>query len=277
MVDGRDRLETLPPLEVVDEIGSTNAEMLARGRAGAPHGAAIRARRQTAGRGRRAHDWVSPEGGLYLSVLIRPRVASAQLPGLPVACALGVVDVLRAAGCPRARLKWPNDIVVGAAKLAGILTELAVGGGGPFAVCGVGVNMAAPCEDRTLAAAGPAALAPVGLTACLEEGCTPPSLDGLAAAVREGIVGSAGSWERGLAEAGEGAPFLAPVIDAYNERLAFRGGRVSVHGIDGPQVAEGILLGVDEQGRALVEDDAGRVLRLDASRASLRPEARLHR
>ena len=76
--------ENLPLIEVVDEIGSTNAEMKRRGREGAPHGAALRARVQTAGRGQRTHMWASPAGGLYLSVLLRPDVSATALPALPL-------------------------------------------------------------------------------------------------------------------------------------------------------------------------------------------------
>lgn len=257
----------LPPIVVLDRVGSTNAELLQRGREGAPHGAAIRAQMQTAGRGRRAHRWTSPEGGLYLSVLIRPHVASAQLPGLPVACALGVVSTLQAAGCSRARLKWPNDVVVGHAKLAGILTELSHDGSGPFAVCGVGVNMQDPDEGACL----DGALRPASFTGSLDEGVAMPSLQELAGQVRAGIVDEAERWEHGLIGAGEGVAPLTGIVDAYNACLAFRGKRVSVHAIDGPAAGFGVLLGVDEWGYALVEDDMGQVLRLDASQASIRP------
>ena len=253
-----------------------------RARAGVAHGSAVRARVQTAGRGRRAHTWSSPEGGLYLSVLIRPHVPSSQLPGLPVACALGIVDALREMGCSRAKLKWPNDVVVGASKLAGILTELGQADGEPFAVCGVGVNVREPEEEReanvdeaggaSVALTGAsAALRPVNLASCLDEGIEPLSLDEMAERVRRGIVGAAEAWERDLLDRGEAVAPLAGITDAYNERLAFRGERVSVFAVDGPVVDCGVLLGVDEWGYALVENDEGRVLRLDASQASIRP------
>lgn len=262
-------MEVLPPIEVLDEVESTNALMMARGRAGAVHGAAVRARVQTAGRGRRAHAWSSPEGGLYLSVLIRPQVASAQLPGLPVACALGIAGALRAVGCSRAQLKWPNDVVVGRVKLAGILTELAWGDAGPFAVCGVGVNMRMPEE----AAIAPGALTPVGLETSLDAGYTLPNLDELAERVRAGILDAERAWEHGLADGGDHAAPLAGIVNAYNERLAFRGERVSVFAIDGAKVCDGMLMGVNEEGCALVRDDAGAVRPLDASLVSIRPAA----
>lgn len=264
-------LGQLPPIEVLDEVGSTNAELLERAHAGAPYGAAIRARVQTAGRGRRDHRWSSPKGGLYLSVLIRPRVAPAQLPGLPVACALGVVDALQSSGCSRARLKWPNDVVVGRAKLAGILTELGHDEQGPVAVCGVGINMRSPDEGGMAAGTYSSALPPTGMAAALDAGFAPPSLEALSAVVHVGIADAAERWEHELLGRGAGASPLAPLVAAYNDRLAFRGERVSVLAIDGPEVARGVLLCVDEWGYAMVEDDAGQVLRLDAAQASIRP------
>lgn len=216
------RLAEAGAIEVFDELESTNAAMKARGRAGALHGAALRARVQTAGRGQRAHTWSSPEGGLYLSILIRPGVPRDALPGLPVACALGALRALREAGCPRASLKWPNDIVVGRRKLAGMLTELSSSKEGVFAVYGIGVNMKAPVIDAagSVAAAapsatagptaagglGPAPLAPTGLLEELAAGVQPPSLDRLAELVRARVLESVDEW-----------------MDAYGQSGAYRG------------------------------------------------------
>lgn len=257
----------LPRIEVLDEVASTNVWLMERGRAGAPHGSAVRARAQTAGRGRRDHRWISPEGGLYLSVLIRPRVASMQLPGLPVACALGIVDAQRGMGCSHAQLKWPNDVVVGTAKLAGILVELGQTDDGPFAVCGVGVNVNRPEKVPDVSSA----LQPTSLASCLGDDTALPTLDAMACQVRAGIMETVATWEHGLTGTGEAVAPLTGIVDAYNERLAFRGERVTIHAIDGPATGSGVLLGVDEWGRALVEDDTGYVLHLDASQASIRP------
>ena len=186
-------MDSLEPIELRSEVPSTNAEMKRRGRVGAPHGAALRALVQTAGRGQRSHDWASPEGGLYLSVLIRPEVPGEALPALPVACALGALGALREVGCPRARLKWPNDIVVGNHKLAGILTELVATGEDVFAVCGIGVNMEAPVVSTRSGSI--AALHPTGLLDELAPGMTPPSLEDLAELVRKRILDAASDWE----------------------------------------------------------------------------------
>ena len=73
----------LPAVEVLDACESTNDEALRRAHAGASHGAAVAAVRQTLGRGRRGHVWVSPPGGLYLSVVLRPGVARECLRAIP--------------------------------------------------------------------------------------------------------------------------------------------------------------------------------------------------
>lgn len=288
--------ESLPPIEVVDEIGSTNAEMKSRGCEGAPHGAALRARIQTAGRGQRAHTWCSPVGGLYLTVLIRPEVPRTALPALPVACALGVLDALREVGCPRARLKWPNDIVVGHRKLAGILTELASSEEGPFAVCGIGVNMEAPAIAQGDGCV--AALSPAGLAGELSVTAQLPTLAELAELIRAKVLGSVSGWTEAYGQSGayQGLPRLgsrvsgveparwvedpvrggaegplAPLLAPYNASLAFIGERVRVVAIDGEEMAQGMFLGVDGYGHALVAQRDSVVGTYDAARASIRP------
>lgn len=289
-------MDSLEPIELRSEVPSTNAEMKRRGRVGAPHGAALRALVQTAGRGQRSHDWASPEGGLYLSVLIRPEVPGEALPALPVACALGALGALREVGCPRARLKWPNDIVVGNHKLAGILTELVATGEDVFAVCGIGVNMEAPVVSTRSGSI--AALHPTGLLDELAPGMTPPSLEDLAELVRKRILDAASDWEaaygKTVAYRGSGRPGvrvpgydiarwaedpvrggaegpLAPLLAPYNACLAFVGQRVRVYAIDGEERAQGTFLGVDGYGRALVAQRDGSVAGYDAADVSIRP------
>lgn len=288
--------ENLPLIEVVDEIGSTNTEMKRRGREGAPHGAALRARVQTAGRGQRTHVWASPAGGLYLSVLLRPDVSATALPALPVACAMGAMGALREAGCPGARLKWPNDIVVGGRKLAGVLTELAMSDEGAFAVCGIGVNIETPELPASDGALAP--LPATGLRDGLAPGASCPDLDVLADAIRDGILkfvegwSAADRWNRKYpspdssaqqtssaevdrwikdpVRGGAEGP-LAPLLAAYNASLAFIGTRVRVITIEGEELVCGLFLGVDGYGHALVSHDGGIVDTYDAVDVCIRP------
>ena len=128
-------------------VGSTNDEALALARAGAPDGTAVAARAQTHGRGRLGHDWYSPDAGnVYLSLVHRPTRPPGELAGLTLDLALAVARVLDDHGVS-VGLKWPNDVLLGGRKLAGILTELHLDlPGGPVLIIGLGLNVNAPIE-----------------------------------------------------------------------------------------------------------------------------------
>ena len=109
-------------VEYHDSIDSTNRrarELAARGR----DGAVVVADEQTGGRGRLDRDWASPSGGVWLSVLLRPTVPAAHAPVYTLAAAVATTRAVREAGV-EAKIKWPNDVLVGDRKLAGILTEM---------------------------------------------------------------------------------------------------------------------------------------------------------
>ncbi len=136
--------------ECYTELPSTQAEAIARARAGAPDGLRVVAERQTAGRGRLAHTWSSPPGGLYLSVVRRAPPAGGPILSLGVGAA--VARALAERYSAPVRLKWPNDLLVvqngRARKLAGILAdEVDTPAGGRAVVVGIGVNVAAPPES----------------------------------------------------------------------------------------------------------------------------------
>jgi BirA family biotin operon repressor/biotin-[acetyl-CoA-carboxylase] ligase len=108
-----------------DVLDSTSAEAKRLAGGGASHGAVIWAKRQTAGRGRMGREWVSAEGNLYTTVLLSPQVPLAKCPQLSFVAALAVAETLEAI-VPDASLiacKWPNDVLVGGKKIAGILLE----------------------------------------------------------------------------------------------------------------------------------------------------------
>lgn len=127
-------------------IGSTNEEACRLAREGAGDRTAVWALRQTAGRGRRGRGWHSPEGNLYCSLILRPQSRAAEAAQLTfvAAVALGqAVDGLLPDGADL-RYKWPNDLLLGGRKLAGILLESAGAGTGfvDWLVVGVGLNIA---------------------------------------------------------------------------------------------------------------------------------------
>src|SRR4051812_4985588 len=109
---------------VVAETGSTNDDVAALARAGAPEAMWLRAERQTGGKGRQGRAWASPPGNLYASTLVRLRPRDPPAPTLALAAAVALHEAAEAFA-PDAPLviKWPNDLVVHGAKLAGILLE----------------------------------------------------------------------------------------------------------------------------------------------------------
>ncbi|MGB4101239.1 MAG: biotin--[acetyl-CoA-carboxylase] ligase [Alphaproteobacteria bacterium] len=127
--------------------GSTNDDALAAAAAGETSGLVIYADRQTAGRGRRGRSWVSPDGNLYASVLLQAEDhARAGLYCFVVALALA--DALGSyVGSERVKLKWPNDVLIDGAKIAGILLETAATETGVAVVAGIGVNLGPYPED----------------------------------------------------------------------------------------------------------------------------------
>lgn len=254
-------------IEVLDEVDSTNEELMKRARAGAPEGTALRARVQQSGRGRRSHGWTSPEGGLYLSVLIKPEVPDRVLSGLPVACGIGVANALEQIGCEGVQLKWPNDVVTPKGKLGGILVELGRSSGEKLAVCGLGINY----ESIKMEWRDPNALPIAGLVDCMPDGSEAPSLDELAEVIRASILEAVAMWTEGVGKAGSAAAPLTGIKDVYNELLAYAGERVYVSAPDGSVSENGVLRGVDSWGRALVELSDGTVREYDSSRVSLRP------
>lgn len=163
-----------------ETLGSTNAEALARARAGERGALWITSAKQETGRGRRGSAWTSPQGNLYASLLLTDPAPPALAPQLSFVAALALHDAV--AECaphigPLLKVKWPNDLLLGGAKLAGILIE---GESDPaFAqrtlniVIGLGVNCAAhpqgtPYPATDLAAAG-ATVTPAQLLAALAQ------------------------------------------------------------------------------------------------------------
>jgi BirA family biotin operon repressor/biotin-[acetyl-CoA-carboxylase] ligase len=126
----------------VPETGSTNTDLLALARDGAPEATWLHAERQTGGRGRQGRSWESPPGNLYASTLVRLSPADPPAPTLALAAAVALHEAaslfIRGNDGQGLVIKWPNDLLAGAAKLAGILLERADNA----VVIGFGVNLA---------------------------------------------------------------------------------------------------------------------------------------
>jgi BirA family biotin operon repressor/biotin-[acetyl-CoA-carboxylase] ligase len=249
-LDG-ERLSALAPdlvVEVHEEATSTNAVAAERARAGAAEGLVVVAEHQTAGRGRLDRAWSAPpRSALLFSVVLRPTVAPADWPWLPLLTGHVVSRTLRAAGHP-AGVKWPNDVLLGdptgeLRKVAGILLERVESPPGPAAVVGIGLNvfltadeLPVPTATSLLLDAG-AAAEPPDRTALLVE---------LLTALREAYdvwqVGGPGARER--------------LRSSYAGECVTLGRDVRVDLPAGGTLA-GVATGIDEGGRLLVRGPGG--------------------
>jgi BirA family biotin operon repressor/biotin-[acetyl-CoA-carboxylase] ligase len=227
-------------LRVVEETGSTNADVADAARDGAAEGLVIVAERQSAGRGRLGRQWQSPpRAGLALSVLLRPAVAPARLGWLPLLGGVALAEAVRRVARLDAYLKWPNDLLVhGDRKTAGILAEGVSGGA---VVLGIGLNTSLrenelPRPDATsLALAGAASF----------------DRDPLLRAV----LRSLGEWYARWTEA-EGDADKAGLREAYLFHCGTIGRRVRVE-LPGATTLEGVAESIDADGRLQVTDHTG--------------------
>ena len=232
-------------LDVVAETGSTNADLIAAAATGAADRTVLIAERQTAGRGRRSREWVSPPAaGVYLSVLLRPEgVPAARLGTLAVVAGLALARTARETAGVDAVLKWPNDLLVGDAKCVGVLSEAVSGGAG--VVVGIGLNVAPlPVEVPP----GPGGLAATSLA---EAGAANTDRTELAAALLTSFASLESAWR-----AAAGDLEAAGLLDAYRKACATLGRRVTVEVPAGASL-EGVATGVDTGGELLVTTDDG--------------------
>jgi BirA family transcriptional regulator, biotin operon repressor / biotin---[acetyl-CoA-carboxylase] ligase len=132
-------------VEVVDEIGSTNAELVAAAARDAPEGTVLVAEHQVSGRGRLDRTWTSPpRAGLTVSFLLRPDVPAARRGWLPLLTGVALAESVAEVSGVLPSLKWPNDLLAGdGRKLAGILAESS----GPAVVVGTGLNVSTTAAE----------------------------------------------------------------------------------------------------------------------------------
>jgi BirA family transcriptional regulator, biotin operon repressor / biotin---[acetyl-CoA-carboxylase] ligase len=128
-------------VEVHGALGSTQERARELARAGTPHGTLVVASIQTGGRGRLGRYWGSPEGGLWMSLVLRPGFDASLASRITQTAAVGVAKALWEVGV-EASIKWPNDLLAGGKKICGILAESSWEKGGrlDYAILGVGMN-----------------------------------------------------------------------------------------------------------------------------------------
>ena len=133
-------------------LTSTNLVLKDMAKQGAPHGSLCLCEKQTAGRGRMDRQWSSPEGqGVWLSVLLRPKMPAENAPVITFCCALAMTEAVRSVTGLDAQIKWPNDLVLGGKKLCGILLEMGFDTQGYYVVAGTGLNVRAGAYPPELA------------------------------------------------------------------------------------------------------------------------------
>jgi BirA family biotin operon repressor/biotin-[acetyl-CoA-carboxylase] ligase len=234
-------------IEVVPSTGSTNADLLARALRGEPEGIVLAAEEQTAGRGRMGRTWASPPfAALTFSLLVRPDVPPARRGWLPLLTGVAVATAVTEVTGIEARLKWPNDVLAGEAKLAGILADAA----GDAVVVGIGLNVSTePAElSQLLAAPGPGALPAASLRAA---GATALNREKILLAILAGFERRYQAWRR----AG-GDPDRSGLRPEYI-RLSATIGRTVRAELPGGQALSGPAVGVDSDGRLLIRVSPG--------------------
>jgi BirA family transcriptional regulator, biotin operon repressor / biotin---[acetyl-CoA-carboxylase] ligase len=139
------------PILSYEKVSSTNDVLKDLAVQGAPEGTTVVAEVQSKGRGRRGREWASfPGKGVYMSVLLRPGVPGVDAGLLAILGGVSVVRALETLELRNLALKWPNDVLAGGRKIAGILVEPRIGAGQvEFAVVGIGVNVEQKVGDWT--------------------------------------------------------------------------------------------------------------------------------
>ncbi|WP_028653301.1 biotin--[acetyl-CoA-carboxylase] ligase [Nocardioides halotolerans] len=231
--------DLLPGLtvEVVDEAASTNALVLDRARSGAAEGLVVVAEHQTAGRGRLDRTWETPaRSALTFSLLLRPSAPLRSWPWLPLLAGYAVDKALKAEGF-EASVKWPNDVLIGDRKVAGILLEQVETDAGPAAVVGVGLNVGMTAEEL-----------PVPEATSLAVAGDVPDRTALLVSVLASLWESYTAWQVGGDLAG------MRLAESYAAACATLGRQVRVD-LPSGDVLTGTATGIDPSGRLLVDHD----------------------
>ena len=203
-------------------------ELAARGE---PEGALVWALRQEHSRGRLGRVWMSPAGGAYCSLILRPVRASDETPQIALVAGLCVAETLRDMACVYPTIRWPNDLLLGEKKVSGILVEVKHGA----AIIGVGINIAAD----------PSALPPEA-TSLAASGMTPCAIEDVIVGFCRRMSQWYARWTR------EG---FAPIREALRPWMGLFGKVVHIRA--GSQEFEGTAMDLDERGCLLVRLDSG--------------------
>ena len=204
------------------------------------HGTVVIAEQQTSGRGRQDRKWLSPRGGIWLSVVLRPSIPTAKITLLPFVTGLAVYDTIKTTGLD-ARLKWPNDVIISDKKVAGILLDISAQADQVnYAVIGVGIN------TNVDSSAIPARLDGIKITSISGElGHTVNRLD-LTRSLLENI-------ERYYVEMEQQG--VGTILQEWKKRSDILGRKVTV--VQNNKMIQGVAADVNYDGSLLVQTDHG--------------------
>lgn len=227
-------------VDVVEETGSTNADLLAVAPTGADRRVLL-AEFQSGGRGRHSRTWNGvPSAQVIASVLLRlPGCPLSDLGWLPLIAGIATVDTVRSVGGVPAQLKWPNDVLVDGRKLAGILVEVASTSPEPTAVVGIGLNVTLTAGELPVPTA----------TSLFLENASGLDRTVLAETLLTEFADHIRAWARA------GWNTAGPAV-AYRERCGTIGQNVRAV-LPGDTELHGVAVDVDDQGRLVIRPDAG--------------------
>ena len=212
---------------------------------GAAEGTLVWAQRQEQGRGRLGRVWESPEGGIYCSLIVRPQRPAAEIPQLSLLMGLSAAEAIRECAMASPRVRWPNDLLIGGKKVAGILTESKDG----TVVIGLGINVTTELTD----------LPATATSLSMEGGKTAPlDLFHLTARLYRRFFRWYDVWTQQR---------FPPVGEALRPHMALFGEVVHIRA--GSKEFEGTATDLDDQGRLLVRLDSGIVRAFEAGEVTL--------
>jgi BirA family biotin operon repressor/biotin-[acetyl-CoA-carboxylase] ligase len=241
-------------LVIYPEVESTQDVAKRLALAGEPEGTAVMALKQTSGRGRSGHTWVSPEGkNLAISLILRPAVPPADAALLGLLASIAVAETVEALGARPAELKWPNDVLVRDKKIAGILPEASISATKvDFVIIGVGLNVNTEERDFPNEFRGQATsvFLQTGKRADLEDAAQILLQKSAALYARIGV---------------EGCGFIAGL---WRSRWAHAGARIIVQG------TMGVAAGIAPDGALMLETPDGGLTRITSGEVFPKPTSR---
>lgn len=245
------------PIIFLDEVDSTNTYAKHLGASGGENGTVVVAARQTAGKGRLARKFESPDGtGAYLSILLRPQLQVSDINCITLMTAVVVADTVEELCSVRPAIKWTNDVYLNGKKLCGILTECSIegeSGAVEYVVVGIGINLGQVTGDF------PEEIRSIATSVFQETGVRISRADYAATLLK--------NFERYFY--GQKFPEnKASFLEQYRKDLFFLGQEVNVVGMTEQYTA--VALDIDEEGRLLVRTKDGSVKALNSGEISIR-------